>query len=229
MKPLKPLFLIALFLISVSLQAQVDLKKIDQYIAKAQKDWNVPGLAVAIVKDGKVVHASGYGALEEGKPYEVDENTLFAIASNTKAFIASALGTLVDQGKIGWKDKVRDYLPYFELYDSYATNEATIEDLLCHRLGLGTFSGDVIWYKSELSAEEVIKRAKYVPQAYGFRDGYGYSNLMFITAGEVIKAVTGQEWHEYVKETFFMPLGMDRTITSTTVKCNYITKNASKF
>lgn len=215
MKPLKPILLIALFLITVALQGQADLKKIDQYIAKAQKDWNVPGLAVAIVKDGKVVHSKGYGSLEDGKPNEVDENTLFAIASNTKAFIASALGTLVDQGKLSWKDKVRDYLPYFELYDSYATSEATIEDLLCHRLGLGTFSGDVIWYKSELSAEEVVKRAKYVPQAYGFRDGYGYSNLMFITAGEVIKAVTGQEWHEYIKDTFFKPLGMERTITST--------------
>lgn len=215
MKAFKPFLLLFFLLISATLTAQVDLKKIDRYIAKAQKDWNVPGLAVAIVKDGKVVHSKGYGVLEEGKPYNVDENTLFAIASNTKAFIASALGTLVDQGKIGWKDKVRDYLPYFELYDSYASNEATIEDLLCHRLGLGTFSGDVIWYKSELSAEEVVKRAKYVPQAYGFRDGYGYSNLMFITAGEVIKAVTGMEWSRYVQETFFNDLEMDRTITST--------------
>lgn len=215
MSRLKSFLLISLFLITTSLQGQADLKKIDEYIAKAQKDWNVPGLAVAIVKDGKVVLSKGYGIREKGGKDKVDENTLFAIASNTKAFIASALGTLVDKGELDWKDKVRDYLPYFELYDNYASSEATIEDLLCHRLGLGTFSGDVIWYKSELSAEEVVKRAKYVPQAYGFRDGYGYSNLMFITAGEVIKAVTGKEWHKYVKETFFGPLGMSRTITST--------------
>ena len=214
MKTSKPFLLIVLFLFTFSLQAQVDLKKIDRYIAKAQKDWNVPGLAVAVVKDGKVVLSKGYGLIEQGGSEKVDENTLFAIASNTKAFIASALGTLVDDGKISWKDKVRDYLPYFELYDSYATNEATIEDLLCHRLGLGTFIGDVIWYKSELSAEEVVKRAKYVPQAYGFRDGYGYSNLMFITAGEVIKAVTGKSWAEYVAAKFLQPLQMDRTITS---------------
>ncbi len=201
-------------LISCALVAQVDLKKIDNYISKAQKEWNVPGLAVAVVKDGKIVHAKGYGVLEKGKSEKVDENTLFAIASNTKAFISTAIGTLVDQGKLDWKDKVKDHLPYFELYDNYATAEATVEDLLCHRLGLGTFSGDVIWYKSELSAEDVVKRAKYVPQAYGFRDGYGYSNLMFITAGEVIKAVTGKEWNEYVAETFFRPLGMNRTITS---------------
>jgi len=204
-----------IFVCSVTLLAQADLQKLDEYIAKAQAEWNVPGIAVAIVKDGKVVLSKGYGVLEAGKDQPVDANSLFAIASNTKAFIASSIGTLVDQGKIGWKDKVRDYLPYFELYDNYASSEATIEDLLSHRLGLGTFSGDVIWYKSNLSAEDVVKRAKFVPQAYGFRDGYGYSNLMFITAGEVIKAVTGKEWHEYVQETFFGPLEMGRTITST--------------
>ena len=209
------ILVLSLLLITSISFSQVDLQKIDEYIEKARKEWNVPGMSVAIVKDGRIVHSKGYGILEEGKSQRVDENTLFAIASNTKAFISSAIGTLVDQGKLNWKDKVRDHLPYFELYDSYATANATVEDLLCHRLGLGTFSGDVIWYKSELTAEEVVKRAKYVPQAYGFRDGYGYSNLMFITAGEVIKAVTGQEWHEYVAETFFLPLDMDRTVTST--------------
>jgi CubicO group peptidase (beta-lactamase class C family) len=203
-----------IFLASIAI-AQVDLKKIDKYIEKARVEWNVPGLSVAIVKGGKIVHSKGYGVLEKGKSTKVDDNTLFAIASNSKAFISSAIGTLVDQGKLDWKDKVKDHLPYFELYDDYATANANIEDLLSHRLGLGTFSGDVIWYKSELSAEEVVKRAKYVPQAYGFRDGYGYSNLMFITAGEVIRSVTGMSWSDYVKATFFEPLNMDRTITST--------------
>lgn len=215
MFPKRALFTLLLFCATLTALAQADLKKIDQYIAKAQKDWNVPGMAVAIVKDGQVVLSKGYGVLEKGSKDKVDENTLFAIASNTKAFIASSIGTLVDQGKLGWKDKVRDYLPYFALYDNYASSEATIEDLLCHRLGLGTFSGDVIWYKSELTAEEVVKRARFVPRAYGFRDGYGYSNLMFITAGEVIKAVTGMEWSEYVQETFFNDLDMNRSITST--------------
>lgn len=212
----KTLFALVLFVSAFAALAQADLKKIDQYIAKAQKDWNVPGMSVAIVKDGKIVLSKGYGVLEKGTTDKVDDNSLFAIASNTKAFISSAIGTLVDQGKLNWKDKVRDHLPYFELYDSYATSQATIEDLLCHRLGLGTFSGDVIWYKSELTAEEVVKRAKFVPQTYDFRDGYGYSNLMFITAGEVIKTVTGMEWSQYVRETFFNDLNMNRTFTSTT-------------
>ena len=195
--------------------SQVDLEKIDQYFAQAQKDWKVPGMAIAVVKDGEIVLSKGYGNLSLNSKDPVTNETLFAIASNTKAFVASALAKLVAEGKIKWTDKVLDYLPYFELYDSYTTAHTTIEDLLCHRVGLGTFSGDMMWYKSELSAEEVIKKVKFVPQAYEFRAGYGYSNLMFITAGEVIKIVTGKEWSQYVKESFFDPLGMERTITST--------------
>ncbi|MFY0686730.1 MAG: serine hydrolase [Cyclobacteriaceae bacterium] len=205
---------ITIGLLFFSSQSQ-NLKKLDQYIEKARVDWDVPGMAVAIVKDGEIVHAKGYGIKETGADEKVDENTLFAIASNTKAFVSSSLANLVAEGSLSWDDKVIEHLPYFELYDHYATQEATVRDLLCHRLGLGTFSGDVIWYKSNQSAEEVIKRIKYVPQAYGFRNGYGYSNLMFITAGEVIKVASGKSWSDYVKDSFFKPLGMTRTITST--------------
>lgn len=197
-----------------SIYAQSDIQKLDQYFEQAQKDWNIPGMAIGIVKDGKVVLAKGYGTLESGKPNQVDGNSVFAIASNTKAFIATALGILVEEGKLEWDDPVQKYLPYFQLYDDYASQQATIRDLLCHRLGLGTFSGDVIWYKSNYTAEETVKRAAEVPQAYGFRAGYGYSNLMFITAGEVIKAVSGQSWDVFIKDRIFAPLGMDRTRTS---------------
>lgn len=116
---------------------------------------------------------------------------------------------------IKWDDKVTKYLPHFAMYDTYVSNHITIRDLLCHRAGLGTFSGDVIWYKSERSAAETVEKVRYIPQQYEFRSGYGYSNVMFITAGEVIKAVTGKPWNEFAKETFFEPLEMDRTITST--------------
>ncbi len=194
--------------------SQVDTKSLDKYFAQALEDWDVPGMAIGIVKDNKIVMAKGYGVLEINKTEKVDEHSMFAIASNTKAFIAAALATLVDEGKLSWQDKVVDYLPYFQLYDAYSTQEATIEDLLSHRLGLGTFSGDVIWYKSNYTAREVIERVKFVPQAYSLRAGYGYSNLMFITAGEVIKAVTGQSWDEYIKAKFFEPIDMDRTETS---------------
>ncbi|MEL7147648.1 MAG: serine hydrolase domain-containing protein, partial [Bacteroidota bacterium] len=195
--------------------AQSQSKRIDQLIEKARKQWKVPGMAVAVVKDGEVLLSRGYGTIETGRTLKVDNETLFAIASNTKGFLSSAIATLVTDGKLRWDDKVKEILPYFELYDPYVTNEVTVRDLLCHRVGLGTFSGDAIWYKSELPAEDIIKLAKNVPQSYSFRSGYGYSNLMFIAAGEVVRAVTGKPWDDYVKERFFEPLAMKRTITST--------------
>ena len=146
-----------LIFLSLNLSAQeVNVKKIDKYLSDAQVAWNVPGMAVAIVKDGEVILSKGYGTKEIGKKEKVDEKTLFAIASNTKAFIASSLAVLVGEGKINWDDKVQKYLPRFAMYDSYVSSHITIRDLLCHRAGLGTFSGDVIWYKSERSAAEVV-------------------------------------------------------------------------
>jgi len=194
-----------------------DRDEIDQYIIKARQDWNIPGMAVAIVKDGETFLSRGYGFVTSGQPERVDENTLFAIASNTKAFVSASLALLVEQGKLSWSDKVQEILPYFKLYDPYVTAAVTIEDLLCHRVGLGTYSGDLMWYKSALTAEEVVSRIHFVPQAFGFRDGYGYSNLMFITAGEVIKAISGQSWDVFADSAFFKPLNMDRTVTTTRV------------
>lgn len=175
------------------------------------KAWDVPGMSVAIVKDGQIIHSKGYGVKELGKKDKVDQHTQFAIASNTKAFVASCIGKLVTEKKLSWNDKVRDYLAYFELYDEYVSKETTIEDLLCHRVGLGTYSGDVIWYKSEKTVEDVIRRYAEVPQVFSFRDGYGYTNLMFIAAGEVITKVTGKPWEEYVQEHFIDPLGMTQS------------------
>jgi CubicO group peptidase (beta-lactamase class C family) len=189
----------------------VDLSQLDTYFEKARKEWKIPGMAVAIVKDGHVVLAKGYGVKEFSKEEPVDEKTLFAIASNTKAFTAAALAILVDEKKLNWDDKVRKYLPYFQLYDPYVTEKITIRDLLCHRCGLGTFSGDLVWYETPYSTVEVVKRAKYLKPAYGFRSGYGYSNIMFMAAGEIIPGVTGKQWNDFVKERIFMPLGMDTT------------------
>jgi CubicO group peptidase (beta-lactamase class C family) len=197
------------------LSAQADLEKIDQYLSKARADWDIPGISVAIVKDGKTVLSKGYGIKESGHQNLVDENTLFAIASNTKAFLSAALSILVDEGEISWDDKVRKYIPEFTLYDSYVSNEATIRDLLSHRVGLGTFSGDYIWYKSNLEVNDLILKLKYLPQDYPFRSGYGYSNLMYITAGEIINRVTGKNWDEFVNEAIFQPLDMKNTVTST--------------
>lgn len=205
-----------LFFMACPLVAQVDLSQLSRRIERERQAWNVPGMAVAIVKDGEVVMASGFGSLESGKPGSVNEETLFAIASNTKAFVATALGMLVEEGKLNWDDPVQQYLPEFTLTDACASAMITIKDLLCHRAGLGTFSGDVIWYKSDYPASEVVRRISEVPLEFGFRDGYGYSNLMFITAGEVIRAVTGQSWAAFVETRLLQPLGMNRTVTSVT-------------
>ena len=205
---------------------QVDLVQLDKYYAKMVKDWEVPSATIGIVKDGKLIFTGNYGVLEVGKKDKPDENTLYAIASNSKAFTTAIIGMLVQEGKLNWEDKVKKYLPYFELYDPWVSNEITIRDILSHRVGLGTFSGDVIWFKSDLTSEEIIRRAKYIPKAYNFRSGYGYSNLMYITAGELIKTVTGKSWSENVKERILEPLEMGRTITTPkdlAKKSNYAT------
>lgn len=234
MKQLIYLTIVQLFL-AMGLQAQtevtVDLKEMDQYYREMVRDWDVPSATIGIVKDGELIFTGSYGVLEVGQSQKPNEHTLYAIASNSKAFTSAMIGMLVQEGKLNWDDKVIKYLPYFELYDTWVSNHTTIRDILSHRVGLGTFSGDNIWYKSDLPAKEIIKRIKHVPQAYDFRAGYGYSNLMYITAGEIIETVTGKSWGENVKERILDPLGMDRTISSVgelDQKGNYATPHARK-
>ena len=222
-KSTKITYLIILFLLfsSGNILAQgkskeVDLKKLSEYLKKAREEWGVPGMAVAIVKDNEVVLAKGYGVRDINRKGKVNEHTLFAIASNTKAFTSAAIAILVDEGKLSWDDKVTKHLPYFELYDPYVTEAMTIRDLLCHRSGLGTFSGDLLWYCSNYSREEIIKRAGSLKPKYGFREHFGYSNIMFLAAGNIIEAVTGKTWDDYLQEKFFDPLEMKTTNTSIT-------------
>lgn len=197
-------------------QAWYSAEGLDRYIADAREAWDVPGLAVAIVHDGKVVLAEGYGVRSLDAGGDVDANTLFAIASNSKAFTAAALAILVDEGKMSWDDRVQDHIPWFQVYDPWVSAEMRIRDLLSHRSGLGTYSGDLLWYGTPYDAEEVIRRARFVPQAGPFRASYGYSNLMFIAAGLVIEEVSGQSWQDFIRTRFLQPLRMDRTVVSTT-------------
>ena len=232
MKRLARLFLI-LLLCSATLQGQEasgpDLKALDAYFQKMVAAWEIPGASIGVVKDGKLVFTGNYGVLEVGKTEKPNAQTLYAIASNSKAFTSALIGMLVEEGKLGWNDRVQKYLPYFEVYDPWVSEHATIRDLLSHRIGLGTFSGDNIWYKTALPASELIKRYRHVPQAYDFRAGYGYSNLMFIAAGEIIETVTGKSWAENVRERILEPLGMNRTIAvlkDLEAKGNYATPHA---
>lgn len=196
---------------------QVSVEKIDERIATMREAWEVPGLAVAIVKDGKVILSKGYGVRELGKPDPVDGDTLFAIASNTKAFTAAGLAILAEEKKLNWKDPVQNHLPYFQLYDPWVSAEMRIDDLVCHRSGLGTFSGDLLWWGTPWSPEEVIRRTKHLKPEGSFRAHYGYSNLMFLAAGEVIAKASGSSWSDFIKSRILQPLDMQRTVTSITV------------
>ena len=195
-------------------QVAPDVAALDAYFAKALGDWDVPGMSVAIVKDGRVVLLKGYGVRERGKPEPVDEHTRFAIASNSKAFTAAALAVLVDQKRLSWDDPVRKWLPWFELRDPIASAEIRVRDLVSHRAGLGTLSGDLLWYGTPWSREEVLRRVRFLEPRFPFRTQYGYSNVMFIAAGEVVASASGQSWDEFVASQFFGPLGMADTVTS---------------
>lgn len=145
----------------------------------------------------------------------VDENTVFAIASNSKAFTTAALAILIDEKKIGsWDDKVSKYLPEFQMYDPYVTSELTVRDLVSHRTGLDTFSGDLLWYDTTYSPDEILRRARFLKPVRGFRAGYGYQNIMFIAAGRIVEKVSGKSWSAFVKERILTPIGMNRTTTS---------------
>lgn len=211
------LLVVLLFVVPLAARAQsldARVKEIDEYATKAGRDWKVPGFALAIVKDDKVVFTKGYGVRKLGETAPVDEHTLFAIASNSKAFTAAALGTLVDEGKIKWDDPATKYLPGFQLYDPYATRELTVRDLLSHRSGLATFGGDLLWYEANYDRQEILRRIRFLKPTSSFRSRYGYQNIMFLAAGEIVPSVTGKSWDDYVRERFFAPLGMRRTVTS---------------
>ncbi len=191
-----------------------EVSAIDTAIEAARSQWQVPGLAVAIVKDGKLVLSKGYGTKTIGQSEPVDRHTLFAIASNSKSFTAAAIAILVEEGKLKWTDKVRNHLPWFEMYDAAVSHDLRIKDLLCHRSGLGTFSGDLLWYGTPYSPQEILMRLRHLPPEGTFRADYGYSNVMYLAAGEVIRSVTGKTWQEFVVERILRPLEMRRSVVS---------------
>jgi len=190
---------------------------LDSYVARALKEFEVPGLAIAIVKDGKVALTKGYGVRRLGEPAPVDEQTLFGIASNTKAFTAAALAILVEDGKISWDDPVTKHLPGFQMYDPYVTREMTVRDLLTHRSGLGLGAGDLLFFPpTTFTREEIVARLRYIKPATSFRSKYAYDNVLYLVAGQVVAAVSGKSWDDFIKERIFAPLGM--TASNTSVK-----------
>ena len=181
----------------------------DALVARAMKTFAVPGMGIAVVMDGKVVLAKGYGVRKLGEPVAVDAQTLFGIASNTKAFTATALGLLVEEGKIAWDAPVTRYLPWFQMWDPYVTREMTVRDLLVHRSGLGLGAGDLlIWPESTYSRREILERLRFVKPSTSFRGAYAYDNILYLAAGEVIAAVSGRTWEDFVAERILKKVGM---------------------
>ncbi|HEX4592030.1 MAG TPA: serine hydrolase [Gemmataceae bacterium] len=186
---------------------------LDNYARKVLADWHAPGVAIAVVKNDKMILARGYGVREIGKPEPVDEHTVFDIASCSKAFTAAALAMLVDQGKLRWNDPVAKHLPGFQLSDPYVTRELTVRDLLCHRSGLGTFAGDLVWYNTTYDRAEVLRRVRFLKPTTSFRSAFGYQNILFLAAGEIVPAAGGTSWDDFMKDRIFTPLGMATAVT----------------
>jgi len=179
------------------------------------KTFEVPGMAVAIVKDGKILVAQGYGVRKLGKSTPVDEFTMFAIGSNTKAFTTAALATLVDEGKLSWDDPVYHRLPGFVMYDPYVSHEMTIRDLLTHRSGMGLGEGDLLfWPHSTYTRDDIVYKLRFMKPVSSFRSRYAYDNLLYMTAGQIIPAVTGTSWDDYIRQRIFQPLGMNHSTVS---------------
>jgi CubicO group peptidase (beta-lactamase class C family) len=192
------------------------LAGLDAYVARAMKEFGVPGMAVAVVKDGQVVLAKGYGVRRAGEPGPVDADTLFAIASNTKALTCAALSILVQDGTLAWDDPVTKHLPGFQMHDPWVTREVTVRDLVTHRAGLGLGEGDLMWWPpTTFTRGEIVRGIRHLKPATSFRSRYAYSNVMYVAAGEVVAAVSGRSWDDFLQERIASPLGMSRTTTST--------------
>ena len=205
-------FLLGFFSVSFAQPAFIK-DSLDAYITKGMSDWQIPGLAIAIVKDGKVVLMKGYGVSNLETKAPVDENTLFMIASNSKLFTATALAQLEYNKKLSLDDRIVQYFPDFKLYDSTTTALVNIKDMLSHHLGTKTFQGDFTFWNSSLTRREVMYKMRLLKPSQNFRQSYGYCNSCFVTAGEIIPAVSGMPWEVYVYDSILVPLGMSNTHT----------------
>ncbi len=193
-------------------QRAAQLKEIDAFVAKGVKDWEIPGLSVAIVKNDTVIFSKGYGVRTLGMPGAVDDQTLFGIMSTTKAFTALAIAMLVDEHKLAWNDPVTKWLPQLEFPGFLETRELTVKDLLTHNTGLG--NADLLWVRGDLTRDEILQRVRFLTPAYSIRNGFVYQNIMFSAAGEVVARASGMSWEDFVKMRIFQPLGMSRSYTT---------------
>jgi CubicO group peptidase (beta-lactamase class C family) len=193
-------------------QASPDWAAFDRYVAKAAKDWKVPGMAIAVVHGDSLVFARGYGVQALGKPAPATEHTRFAIGSTTKAMTSAALAMLVDEGKLKWDDHVSDYLPDLRLYDPYASHELTVRDLLTHRTGLP--GADLLWVvpENQYTMPEMVRRLRYLKPSESFRSTWQYNNVVYAIGGLLVEKLSGMPWETFVRTRIFTPLGMTETL-----------------
>jgi CubicO group peptidase (beta-lactamase class C family) len=209
---MKKILIPFLFLLALSAQSQnlaQQVKEFDAYVETSRKLYEVPGLAITVVKDGKVIFKKGYGVQELGTSNQVNTQTLYACASTTKAMTATCMGMLVDEGKIKWDDAVSKYLPEFQLFDPYVTRELTIRDLFTHNSGVG--NADFLWTNMTISSDEILSKMKMVEPSYSFRSSFIYQNIFYLAAGKVIEKVSDTPWEVFIQKRIFEPLGMTRT------------------
>ncbi len=186
------------------------VQEFDDYVESARASWQVPGLAISVVKDGKIIFKKGYGVRQLGQPDKVDTQTLFACASTTKAMTATCMGMLVDEGKVSWDDAVIKHLPDFKLYDPYVTRELKIRDLFTHNSGVG--NADFLWDIMDIPSDEILRKIAEVKPSYSLRSSFIYQNIFYLAAGKVIEKVSGQPWEKFIASRIFAPLGMTRTV-----------------
>jgi len=225
----KILFLVLSILFAAVLSAgQTNVDLFDKYVDVARQEWNVPGLSIVVVQDGKVLLSTGYGVRELGKDARVDTETLFGCMSTTKAMTAVAMGMLVDDGKVNLDDKVIKYLPNFRLDDRYVTGDLRVRDLLTHNSGVG--NTDFLWaWTPELSSEAVVSRMQFAKQEYPLRGGFEYQNVMYLVAGKVIEKASGMTWERFLNERLFGPLGMKNTFPNYEYSSKYPNRSTAHF
>ena len=211
MKHMRALIWLSLLLLPVSAQAEPPAD-FERRVEELLRAYGVPGATIAIVENGRTTMARGFGVTDLSAPRRVDAETIFATGSTGKAFTVAALAILVDQGRIGWDDRVIDHMPWFRMYDPWVTREMTIRDLLVHRSGLGLGAGDLLFVpRSDLSRAESVRRLRHIRPATSFRSGYAYDNVLYMVAGQLIEEVSGQTWEQFVRQHIFRPLGMDES------------------
>ena len=209
-------FIFLFLLFGLLVPAQIEEQKLDALIQNTLKTFDVPGISVGIVKDGKVVYSKGFGKRSLKTQQPMDANTLVGIASNSKGFTCTALAILADEGKLDWDDKVSKFIPEFQMYDPYVSQEITIKDLITHRAGLGLGQGDLMFFPEggSLSVEDIVHNVRYLKPEHPFRNDFDYNNIMFIVAGEVIHRVSGMSWADFIEQRIMKPVGMTASFGS---------------